>query len=312
MSENNPTPTPQRQQLDKIRHLMERSAPAFAQVCSRYMDPKRLLKVGLAAFSRQPDLLDCTPQSLLLAFLQAAELGLEPCSAKKEAYLIPFRNKNLGGRKEALFLPSYMGLATIARRSGEIVDIEARVVYERDVFLPDYGENKLVHRPDLDADRGEIIASWARAWFKGGHTKFEIVARVDIDKIRASSRGAASEDSPWRHWYDQMCAKSSVRRLYKLLPKSDEMGLAEDVDDGEDAPAERYAELMQFSANVIELDAPASRTSEVRNQIKKTKQRTETPPSDSAPPRSDSDAPMSDAEKTAIEAAERARNEEDK
>lgn len=246
--------------MKRLSSMIEnsRTQEAFAKIATRYLTPDRLIKVGLQAFSRQPELLDCTPQSLLLAFLQAAEVGLEFGSAKREAYLVPRRNKNLQGVMEATFLPSYIGLVTVARRSGEIVDVEARIVHERDEFEVDYGESKLTHRPHRGADHGPVIAAWARATWKSGHQKFEVLWKDDIESIRKSS--AQPNGFGWSEWYEEMAKKSAVRRLYKLLPKTDDLALAEDMAGGDVDAKGRYGAIIDVTAgNVIDIDQAGGR-----------------------------------------------------
>ena len=57
----------------------------------RHMDGEKFAKIALTAINKNPKLLDCTRESLMLAMLQSAALGLEPNG--RDAHLIPYGNQ---------------------------------------------------------------------------------------------------------------------------------------------------------------------------------------------------------------------------
>ena len=61
------------------------------------------------------------PASLMSAIVKASQLGLEVGSAMGHAYLVPYKT-------EATLIIGYRGMLALARRSGEIQSITARVV----------------------------------------------------------------------------------------------------------------------------------------------------------------------------------------
>lgn len=242
----------QKDSYKRVTELIERAAPALEKMQTKYLKPERLVKIALSSFARQPEILECSAHSILIAIMQATEVGLEFGSAKREAYLIPRRNNALGGVMEATFLPSYVGLITVARRSGEVVDIESRVVHEKDEFEPDYGEGKLLHKPFRGLARGDVIAAWARAHWRDGYKKFEVMWVDEIDAIRKNFSHAQSK--AWQDHYEEMAKKTVVRRLFKMLPKTDDFALAEAMDAGEDDPAERFRSVLgDVSKGIIDI-----------------------------------------------------------
>lgn len=126
-------------------------------------------RIALTEIRKVPKLADCDQTSFLGAIMQCAQLGLEPGGALGHAYLIPFENrrKNI---TEVQFVVGYRGMLDLARRSGQIVSIEARPVYERDHFHVAFGlEPSLKHEPNWDAaDRGELKFVYAVAKLKDG------------------------------------------------------------------------------------------------------------------------------------------------
>src|SRR5207244_1429304 len=100
----------------------------------------------------------------------------------------------------------------LARRSGEITSIKARVVYEHDQFHYSEGlEDELVHEPSLDVERGQPVRFYAVALFKNGGHAFRVMSRAEVDRIRARSR--AKDDGPWASDYEAMACKTVIRQL---------------------------------------------------------------------------------------------------
>jgi recombination protein RecT len=215
----------------------------LAEVCTASLKPKELIRLGLLATSRQPDLLKCTQASILRALMDAAQLGIAPLGIQGRGYLVPRKNKYTK-ELEAAFDPGWRGLCDIARRGGLVKRIDAKVVYEADDW--DYFEDEngphLLHRPRFATSEeeeqdpeilGSIIAAYARATSPDGTAQIEVLRRSDIDRIRATSM-ATSEGTPWDRWFDEMSRKSAVKRICKYLPYSPDMDYAVRVADRAD------------------------------------------------------------------------------
>jgi phage RecT family recombinase len=178
----------------------------------------RFIRVTLTAIQLQPALLECERKSLLLACLRAANDGLMP-DGREGAFVI-FKSKK--GPSTAQWMPMYAGLLKKVRNTGELVSISANVVYERDHFDYELGdEERIVHKPAI-GDRGKPIAAYAIAHLKGGGIEREVMDANAIRQVQAVSR-AQAEESPWNQWPDEMARKTVIRRLYKRLPSSTEM-----------------------------------------------------------------------------------------
>lgn len=221
--------------IQTVRGLLEKAVPSFAQVLPKHLSPDRLVRIAVASVAKNNDLLNCNGQSLLQAVLQAAELGLEPGSALGEAYLVPFG-------KTVTMIPGYRGLISLARRSGQIEDIEAHVVFARDKFLHRKGTSAcLDHEPSLEAERGAVICAYAIGWIKGSSKPHvEVMTKAEIDKV---SKGG----NVWRDHYTEMARKTVVRRLVKYLPMSVELVRALEIED------ESYAIGQSIGADVIDV-----------------------------------------------------------
>ena len=188
----------------------------LSEVATRLMKPQDLVRLALMAASRQPDLLKCSHTSIIRALMDAAAMGIAPGGTMGRGYLVPRKNKQTQ-ELEACFDPGWRGLCDIARRSGQVKRIDAKVVYASDHFEYEEGTSQtLKHVPSLGgSERGEIIASYAIAKFADGEMQIEVLPRADIEKIRAVSM---AKSGPWAAWFEEMARKSAVRRLCKYLP----------------------------------------------------------------------------------------------
>ncbi len=189
----------------------------IAQALPRGVDPDRFMRVVAIELRRNPDLLETTPQSFLGALLEASSLGLEP-GPLGHCYLLPFRNRELDVMECQLIL-GYKGLIDLARRSGNIVNIVAREVCEKDQFDFCYGlDEKLEHRPFMGEDRGKPLAYYGVAHYVGGGHLMMALSKADVERYRARSR--AKNRGPWVSDYQAMALKTVIRRMATFLPLS--------------------------------------------------------------------------------------------
>ncbi|CAB4140513.1 RecT Recombinational DNA repair protein (RecE pathway) [uncultured Caudovirales phage] len=210
--------------MQKVADGVEKAMPKLAQMIPAGVDVQRLKYVAFEALKKNPDLMKCDPATIISAITQAFEVGLEPNTPKKLAYLIPYAG-------ECQFQISYIGLITLAMRSGLIKSLKARVVYENDHFLVEQGtDERIEHRP-ASSDRGAIVAAYSIAVFQDGTQDFEVMYADDLARVRAASK-AKKQDSPWELWEGEMAKKAVLRRHSKRLPMDDAMARAVEIDNG--------------------------------------------------------------------------------
>ena len=259
--------------MDNLRGLLEKMKSHMLAILPRHITPERMIKVALVAASRTPRLLDCTPESFAGAMMQASELGLEPGGALGHAYLVPFKNRHTG-RYEVVLIPGYRGYIALARRSGEIRNIEAHPVYEQDKFFVRFGlDPKLDHEPNLDvAEKDRRLKSvYAMAELRDGVHQVEFLTKSDVDHIRAKSK--AKDDGPWVTDYDEMARKTAVKRLCKYLPLTPELARAIALDNaaekGDFSDLEPIPELAGITGEDGDdaQDAGGSRTDQLTQKL---------------------------------------------
>lgn len=217
----------------------------LAQVANKAITAEELTRLALMAASRQPDLAKCSPNSILRSLMDASALGVKPGGTLGRGYLVPRMNKKTG-ELECSFDPGWRGLVDIARRSGQIISIDAKPVYQNDYFEIEFGTDaKLKHKPILEGERGKIIAAYAVAKFKDGSYQVEVLTAQDLKKIREVSR---AKFGPWIDWEDEMSRKSAVRRLCKYLPFEKDLEKALELDSDEDAIGREFISMDTPSA----------------------------------------------------------------
>ena len=213
-------------------------SPSFqkqmALAMPKSMTPDRLTRIVMTECRKTPALMKCAPESFYGAVLQCAALGLEPGSALGHCYLLPFGNgKDKSGRPNAQLIIGYRGMIDLARRSGQIVSLQAWTVHAQDTFNYQLGLNPdIEHIPASVADRGPVTHVYAVAKLKGGGVQFEVMSRAEIEKVRASSK--AGNSGPWSSHWDEMAKKTVIRRLFKYLPVSIEAVRAVEIDEKTD------------------------------------------------------------------------------
>ncbi|AHF03418.1 recombinase RecT [Marichromatium purpuratum 984] len=213
----------------------------MAAALPKHLTAERLSRVALGELRTNPRLLDCNPTSLMSAIVKASQLGLEVGSAMGHAYLVPYKT-------ECTLIIGYRGMIALARRSGEIQSITARVVYARDTFELEYGlEEKLRHIPSTDEDPGQVTHVYAVAKLRDGGIQYEVMTRAEVEAVRKRSR--AGGNGPWVTDWSEMARKTVMRRLFKYLPMSIEMADAMTAEADEDRLPERAV-----AATVVDLN----------------------------------------------------------
>lgn len=218
--------------IDVVRSKKFQAQMALA--LPKSMTADRLTRIVMTECRKAPALLKCAPESFYGAVLQCAALGLEPGSALGHCYLLPFGNgKDKSGRPNAQLIIGYRGMIDLARRSGQIISLQAWTVHAQDTFNYQLGLNPdIEHIPASVADRGPVTHVYAVAKLKGGGVQFEVMSRAEIEKIRSASK--AGNSGPWSSHWDEMAKKTVIRRLFKYLPVSIEAVRAVEIDEKTD------------------------------------------------------------------------------
>lgn len=167
---------------------------------------ERVMAAAQYAVRKMPDLLKCTPHSIIDAVAKIQQWQLEIGTT---AHLVPF-----GAKCEAV--ADYKGLAELMVRSGAVRHVEARVVYENDTFRYKLGtSSEIDHTPTSDKNRGAITHAYVILYLPFNRISFEVMVVADIEAIR-SKYSKQWKNGPLPAWYAK---KTVVRQSVKLIPK---------------------------------------------------------------------------------------------
>lgn len=203
--------------------LIARHADDLASVLPSHIHAPVWIRVAQGAVRRDPNLMEAasaSPQTLMVALLNAARLGLEP--GTEEFYLTPRKKK---GVPEVLGIVGYQGIVELIYRAGAVSSVIAECVYEHDGFDYQPGRDELPHHTiDWDStDRGKLRLVYAYARLRSGAvSKVVVLNRAEVMAIKRSSQGSDSQYSPWQTNEAAMWLKSAVRQLRKWVPTSAE------------------------------------------------------------------------------------------
>lgn len=274
----------QTKQVAVVRDTLEGLGPKIQAIAPTALNLERFVGVVTHAVQKTPKLLDCDPTSLLSAVMESAALGLTPSGVLGESYLVPF-----GGAVNLQV--GYKGLVKLALESGQVRQIVARPVYAKDRFTYSFGleADTFEHVPTEDPERGDVVRAYAIARMIDGPAQLEVTALADILQAKA----VAQTSNVWNKWFGAMAAKTSVRRLCRLLTLSPEYHRALAIDDGEIAPGEDR----DFGLTTKTVDVPVkSKTAAAADRLRKPAAAPEPEPEVESEPSPDTEPILSDAE----------------
>jgi len=207
-----------------LGEYIQEKRDAIATTLGKAIDPNRFVQVALLMVTKNPDLWKCSKESVLLAIMESARVGLY--LDNKEATIIPYYDKNTK-QTHAEFMPMVQGIIRLMLRSEDGLKVESRLVREGDDFKFNYGlEPQLEHDPKSLS--GPITHAYAIVFRQEVDPQFEVMDREELDIAQATSR---SPNSPaYKNWPGEMDRRTVVKRISKYVDLSDEAALAIAVD----------------------------------------------------------------------------------
>lgn len=205
-----------------LSNIMERRKERFEDLLPPWMPPSRFVAGAKMALSLQPDLLNCTPESLLLALFKAARAGIDVSGGfLGHGALVRYGT-------EAQFQPMYKGLVALAVVTGVVQDMTPILIHEKDHFVPHEGNRgEIEHVPYVirkrGETRGEVIGAYTRVLLPSGVKVIKgLLYLDDLDRVESSVK---AKNSPWNGPHRvEMIKKSTVKNAFKTLgtPSSDQ------------------------------------------------------------------------------------------
>lgn len=187
----------------------------------------------------QSDFSKCDSRTVIRTLMKASYLGLDFFNG--ECYAIPYGTS-------CQFQTDYKGEIKLCKRysSNPIQDIYAKVVREGDTFeeVIKNGKQYVNFEPKV-FNNGEIIGAFAVVLYKDDSMMYDTMSKEEIEHTRQAFSKAANSKA-WKESYGEMCKKTVLRRLCKLIDLNfDTAEQREAFEDGsefevKDKPKEKY------------------------------------------------------------------------
>jgi recombination protein RecT len=221
---------------ETLAKQIQRMAPEYQLAMPKGMEATQLVRDAITCLRTIRHLDQCDQTSVLGALMTCAQLGLRP-AVLGHAWPLPFWDNRDKCYKAQLVI-GYKGFVELGYRSGKVSAITSRIVRVNDDFSLVYraDRDELIHKPVVDGLPGEIRCFYSTARLtNGGYSVTEpySIARMEAHREEHAPRNRDQAiTGPWRDNFPEMGQKTMILVNYKLLPKSAEMAIAMEADEG--------------------------------------------------------------------------------
>ena len=260
----------QKSAIDSLKNVL--ASEYMKQIQNYFGDQKKALKFlsgVVSSVQRLPELLDCTPQSLINSFMIMAQLEFMPSAVSGEAYVLPYKNK---GVLEAQFQLGYQGIVTLLYKAGA-KSVTSEIVRKNDWFTIINGS--ITHEIDpfkTKEERGEAMGAYAIIVTQTGGKVEKFMRKDEVLKMgERFSKSWNSQFSPWKNENDPegwMWRKTVLKQAAKLAPKNETINLAIAEDNKDSDIADRLDEAKSLSSG-MKMGALAGGTPKVAKKASK-------------------------------------------
>lgn len=190
----------------------------------------RSLEGYIQSVLMDPNLMECHPNTILVAILEGFRLGINFNPNLNEGWIIPFKSKNLQGQKYpkvAQFVLGYKGVRKLVMNTGFVKELYVTSAFTGEQFEVQQGtQRNIIHTPSEKVDRTleNLIASYAIIKFKDGMVDFHVLYKKDYLQRIAKLPHGGKTDSHKNHPI-AMAQKMAMT----LLCRAQNMEIAPDV-----------------------------------------------------------------------------------
>ena len=201
--------------------------------------------------------------SIVLCMIKGAYLGLDFLNG--ECYAIPYKG-------EMTFQTDYKGEIKVCKRFSDdpIKDIYAKVVRKGDAYDEGVeGGAQVLNFKPVPFSNKEIIGAFAVVMYADGTIKYDSMSVEEIRHTKDTYSKAANSQA-WRDSFGEMCKKTVIRRLSKLIDLNlDKVELIKAYEEGSGFEFEnqqisggstRQAAQLPGTENVVDAFAPGQTT----------------------------------------------------
>lgn len=205
-------------------NFLDKFKPQMALALPKHLNPDRMARLALTAFSTTPALQDCDPKSIAASIMTAGQLGLEP-NVNGQGFLVPY------GRT-CQFVPGWKGLVDLVSRSGRGTVYTGVIFSDQKYTFTDGARRDLVVHNETELDAPEDIThAYAIGWVNGASMPIiELWSVSKIRKHRDKYNKQGKKHYSFREW-EAYCRKIPLLQVLKYMPASVEMQNAISISD---------------------------------------------------------------------------------
>ncbi len=201
--------------LDKLK-------PQLALALPKHMNPDRMTRLALTAFSTTPKLQDCSMKSIAASLMTAGQLGLEP-GVNGAGFLVPYG-------QTCTFVPGWKGLVDLVSRSGRATVYTGVIFKDQTYTWLDGSTRSLVINSETDLeDAKDITHAYAVGMVNGSNVPVIELWRVSkIARHRDTYNKIGKAHYSFKH-LEMYARKIVLLQVLKYMPCSIEVSNAIDI-----------------------------------------------------------------------------------
>lgn len=199
-----------------LEKFLEKAKSKIAMALPKHLNPDRMLRLALTAFSTTPKLRECSGMSILSSLVVASQLGLEP-NVAGQGYLIPYK-------QTCTFVPGWQGLVSLLNNSGRATAWTG-CVFEGDDFEFELGSRPICrHIPGENFGDPDKM-TWVYACGKVNGSEQPVIEAWPMKRVwRHRDRFNKVGNAHYSFQHPEMYARKVVLlQVLKYMPRSVEL-----------------------------------------------------------------------------------------
>jgi recombination protein RecT len=207
-----------------FRETVERMRPELVKSLRDDAAVDILTRHYMTAIRLNPQLMECSQDSLLAALLLSAQVRMEP-GPLGHVYLVPYK-------RECVWMLGYTGILELARRSERVGALKATVVWDCDEYRWPWENERGIHyelKPGPEDQRGDrmgVLVTWKERVGGSWVANALQCPPSRVERAKQASPAARKGAGPWTTDESAMWAKTGIRHARPWLPLSPDAGYA--------------------------------------------------------------------------------------
>ena len=211
-----------RSPLGTLQNYFEKHKEQISAALPRHLNPDRMARLALTAFSQNRQLAACDPKTIFSSIICASQLGLEP-GIDGQCYLVPYKGV-------CTMVPGWKGYVDLVSRTGRAT-VWTGAVFEGDEFDYSLGDKPFInHKPGDEYDIKSLTHVYAVGRVNG--SDWPVIEVWSINKV-LKHRDKFNKVGKKHYSYNNLemyARKCPLMQVLKYMPKSIELTHAMEID----------------------------------------------------------------------------------